>query len=101
MAKKIEGWTGSIRNWGEGLYSHEMIISDEPPFLDRRTYKAISAVIHDGERERVFTQSEVRELLRELIEDQARCDVHNGWQSGVIPDFAGIATKHGVSLDPA
>lgn len=51
--------------------------------------------------EKAFTESEVRAMLRDLIEDQARCDVHNGWQSGMIPDFAGIASKHGVSLDPA
>jgi hypothetical protein len=67
MAKKIEGWTGSIRKWGDGLYSHEMIVSDDPPFLDRRTYKAISAVIHDGEHERVFTESEVKGFAEHVV----------------------------------
>ena len=104
MAKKIEGvisgaqngpgyelgngagfcdfWEGSDRKLGEGGMSATLILHDGPP-------------------ERVFTESEVRAMLRDLIEDQALCDVHNGWQSGMIPDFAGIASKHGVSLDPA
>lgn len=77
------------------LESGWMVLKGHDP--NRRMAKG-TLVIGD---ERVFTEREVRAMLRDLIEDQARCDVHNGWQSGMIPDFAGIATKHGVSLDPA
>ena len=94
MAKKIEGWTGSIRKWGDGLYSHEMIVSDDPPFLDRRTYKAISAVIHDGEPERIFTESEVVAIIREITEAS-----RGRWS----PPSEGreIAARHGIVFDPA
>lgn len=91
MAKKIEGFA-CIDNDGSVIVGMEKNI-----YIN----KHCTTVIHEGHPERVFTESEVRAMLRDLIEDQARCDVHNGWQSGMIPDFAGIATKHGVSLDPA
>jgi len=70
-------------------------------WADIAARKVASHMADFREGERVFTESEVRAMFLDLIEDQARCDVHNGWQSGTIPDFAGIATKHGVSLDPA
>ena len=70
--------------------------------LERYQEQAATLVMHGGKKhERVFTESEVRAMLRDLIGDQALCDVLNGRQSGMIPDFAGIASKHGVSLDPA
>jgi len=94
MAKKIEGWawpdTGDDRNrTGSPIY-----------YVDVPGTVNATLVIHEGKPERVLTESEVRAMVLDLIEDQARCDVHNGWQSGVIPDFAGIATKHGITLDP-
>jgi hypothetical protein len=96
MAEKIEVWAHKHSHRGEWFV-------DEKPHETKiaGTQKASTLVVHGDRHERVFTESEVRSMVLDLIEDQARCDVHNGWQSGVIPDFAGIATKHGVVLDPA
>ena len=105
MAKKIEGFVDGTGEGPEFMPYKEgnqyfpfweaQGITLKPKFGYWR--RAVVVVTE----ERVFTESEVRAMFLDLIEDQARCDVHNGWQSGVIPDFAGIATKHGVSLDPA
>ena len=93
MAKKIDGWS----RYADISPSGRIVVR----LLGESDYQcsAVTVVVHDDKREPVFAESEVRAMFRDLIEDQARCDVHNGWQSGVIPDFAGIAAKHGVSLD--
>lgn len=70
-------------------------------WADVAARKVASHMADFREGDRMFTESEVRAMLRDLIKDQALCDVLNGRQSGMIPDFAGIASKHGVSLDPA
>lgn len=54
------------------LESGWMVLKGHDP--NRRMAKG-TLVIGD---ERVFTEREVRAMLRDLIEDQARCDVHNG-----------------------
>jgi hypothetical protein len=91
MDKKVKGYMINHGGWIE---------FDQAPD-ENGPWVPCTMVISDKAHERVFTESEVRAMVIDLIEDQARCDVHNGWQSGVIPDFAGIATKHGVSLDHA
>jgi hypothetical protein len=88
---KKEGWTGSIRQWGNGVHSQEVICSEDPPFLDRRTYKAATVVIHEGDCERVFTESEVRAALRDAMAigftRDEKCNI--------------LKEVHGIVLDPA
>jgi len=83
MAKKVTGVAVQLgnRKW---RFSEE---SGAPMATEQRA----TLVVGD---ERVFTESEVRELLDDVI----------AWVSGYYferEEFKAIADRHGVSLDPA
>jgi len=74
MAKKIEGWALSKKEWcGSGVLAS----ADFALFQDTKEHQACTLVIHDGPSERVWTESEVRamrwipvaEQLPEMVPD--------------------------------
>lgn len=56
--------------------------------------RAATLVVHDGEHESVFTESEVRAMVKEMTRD---------WRVTVrsIPAIKEIAFRNGIVLDPA
>ena len=58
MAKKIEGWAG-FDNDGSAIIGKKL-----NKYLDKRC----TTVIHEGEVERVFTESEVRAIMQKMEE---------------------------------
>lgn len=85
MAKKIEGRV----NYMMGSYAF-LPGKEQPP--NGNPWKCSTLVIHDGSRERVFTEREVRAMVSEMVE---------GVTAGEELTLETIASKHGVSLDPA
>lgn len=78
---------------GEHIY-----VSKTPTLsMDHRA----TLVIHEGRPERVYTESEVNALLRDIMSDQTSADVANGYVNVVI-GWAEIFKRHGVQfLDPS
>ena len=96
MADKIKGWVDQFMVPPHQRDQNENITVQDHKWLSGDLQCTL--VVTD---ERVFTESEVRAMLHDLISSQASADVANGWQCGAVADFAGIANKHGVPLDPA
>lgn len=94
MAEKIEGWVTSQRakklRGDEDKYSvyGDIFFFDEGSKYD----VPVTMVVHDvSSRERVFTESEVRAMVSEMVE---------GVTAGEELTLETIASEHGVSLDP-
>lgn len=89
--KKIEGYGNeATESW-----------SANHPTGSRATWLPATLIIHSGEREPVYTQSEVVTMLKEM-EDAVECvDVGSYVFCGVPSDkLNAIAAKHGIVLDP-
>jgi len=96
MAEKIDVWAHKHSHRGEWFV-------DEKPHETKigGTQKPCTLVVHDNGRERVFTESEVVALVRDIMNDQTSADIANGYVNVVI-GWADILRKHGVPfLDPA
>jgi len=70
--------------------------------LEHHSEQAATLVMHESStHERVFTESEVVALVRDIMHDQTSADIANGYVNVVI-GWADILRKHGVPfLDPA
>lgn len=96
MAKKIEGYTPrGYSNANNGLWI----------FMDRTTDAPATVIIHEGrhKHERVFTESEVRAMLK-AVRDELGANCR--WQSGVEVVSASAMRQAFIrpdvlSLDPA
>lgn len=86
MAKKIEGWSRDTDISPSGRIVVRLL--GESDYQCR----AVTVAVHDGKHERVFTESEVRAMVREMVE---------GVAAGEELTLETIAAKHGVLLDPA
>jgi len=91
MAEKIEMFAG----WD---WDSSVIVGRE---RNEHLPNRCTVVIHDDKAERVFTESEVVALVRDIMHDQTSADIANGYVNVVI-GWADILRKHGVPfLDPA
>lgn len=87
MAKKIEVWAHRHSFRGEWFVSekpHETKVGG--------TQKASTLVVHGDKHERVYTESEVRAMVKEMV--QSVC-------AGEELTQEAIAAKHGIVLDPS
>lgn len=90
MAKKIEGYTPrGYSNANNGLWI----------FMDRKTDAPATVVIHEGrhKHERVFTESEVRAIIMDVLAQCFPDGEADGSHNDVVTAFGG----HGIVLDPA
>lgn len=91
--KKIEGYVDQLsvpphsQELGENIVfqDHKWLSKDLPTTL----------VIHEGEREPVFTKSEVVEMLREIGQKSIS---HFTSTEKYLHHIAEVATKHGITL---
>lgn len=92
MAKKIEGWSDPFACFVEG---------PEKPDEIYCSFFPTTQVVHDGDKhEPVYTASEVRAMLKEIVD--AREAVRNSPEGMVWAtprqDIEVIASKHGINI---
>ena len=80
MTKKIEGFT--VKDGGE--------IPNITPFPPNDYPQCVTVVLHEHRHERVFTESEVRDMINAMAE---ACDL--------APIHYKVVGEHGIVLDPA
>lgn len=83
MAKKIEGWAG-FDNDGSAIIGKKL-----NKYLDKRC----TTVIHEGEVERVFTESEVRAMLMDAFRGYDRTGAGIAWER-----MKAVASEHGIVI---
>lgn len=87
MTKKIEGY--AIKQYGRFLFEHKKFSSE---------YSKATLVVSD---ERVFTESEVRVMLDDIMGDDWRSISNPKTVAVSISRIVGIANTHGIVFDPA
>lgn len=87
MAKKVDGYSDFMHSFQEGPRPEAVYCDFVPATL----------VVHEGHKhERVFTESEVRELLQGMMQ------LIDGDPEQVIAAIEAVNAKHGLGLsDPA
>jgi len=107
MAKKIEGCTPDghyITNGGVGDFCPLTHMPGSGYYVGRQEqHRQATLVIHDGPHEPVYTASEVRAMLKEIVD--AREAVRNSPEGMVWAtprqDIEVIASKHGINIADA
>lgn len=97
MADKIEVWAHLHSHRGEWFV-------DEKPHETKVAglQKASTLVVHDGLHERVYTESEVKAMLDEMIAAKVfRVSRPLSDWAVMVRDIRSILKKNGIVLDPA
>jgi plasmid stability protein len=86
MEKKVKGYSDFMNSFQEGPRPEAVYCDFYPATL----------VVHEVDHERVFTESEVRELLRGMMQ------LIDGDPEQVLAAIEAVNAKHGLGLsDPA